>query len=128
MPKASKKAKDPNMPKRAQSAYFIWMQENRERIKKPGMRLVFIQWIETTFKTSAHFQCRRCGQSCRCRMGQIIRNREVRLGEEGGKKGNLEIIIYFTFSPPMIRRDMSSKWRSTGHVKANKRARLILDG
>ncbi|KAL7080424.1 hypothetical protein ACQ4LE_000214 [Meloidogyne hapla] len=37
MPKASKKTKDPNMPKRAQSAYFIWMQENRERIKKPGM-------------------------------------------------------------------------------------------
>lgn len=42
MPKAAKKAKDPNMPKRAQSAYFIWMQENRERIKKPGMRLVII--------------------------------------------------------------------------------------
>lgn len=37
MPKATKKAKDPNMPKRAQSAYFIWMQENRESLKKPGM-------------------------------------------------------------------------------------------
>ncbi|KAL3101918.1 hypothetical protein niasHS_003327 [Heterodera schachtii] len=36
MPKASKN-KDPNMPKRAQSAYFIWMLANREKIKKPGM-------------------------------------------------------------------------------------------
>ncbi|CAD6198204.1 unnamed protein product [Caenorhabditis auriculariae] len=31
------KAKDPNAPKRAMSAFFFWMQENRERIKKPGM-------------------------------------------------------------------------------------------
>lgn len=32
-----KKAKDPNAPKRAMSAFFFWMQENRERLKKPGM-------------------------------------------------------------------------------------------
>ncbi|KAI1728295.1 HMG (high mobility group) box domain-containing protein [Ditylenchus destructor] len=31
------KKKDPNAPKRAMSAFFIWMQENRERLKKPGM-------------------------------------------------------------------------------------------
>ncbi|KAF7631030.1 HMG box domain-containing protein [Meloidogyne graminicola] len=37
MPKAAKKAKDPDMPKRNLSAYFIWMKENRERIKQPGM-------------------------------------------------------------------------------------------
>lgn len=33
----SKKAKDPNAPKRAMSAFFFWMQENRDRLKKPGM-------------------------------------------------------------------------------------------
>jgi|UniRef100_A0A914P2H0 structure-specific recognition protein 1 len=33
----AKKAKDPNAPKRALTAYFIWLQENREAIKKPGM-------------------------------------------------------------------------------------------
>ena len=33
----AKKAKDPNAPKRALSAYFIWLQENRPAIKKDGM-------------------------------------------------------------------------------------------
>lgn len=33
----SKKTKDPNAPKRAMSAFFLWMQENRDRLKKPGM-------------------------------------------------------------------------------------------
>lgn len=33
----AKKTKDPNAPKRAMSAFFIWMQENRARLKKPGM-------------------------------------------------------------------------------------------
>lgn len=40
MPKpkgVAKKAKDPNAPKRAMSAFFLWMKENRERLKKPGM-------------------------------------------------------------------------------------------
>ncbi|VDD85393.1 unnamed protein product [Enterobius vermicularis] len=32
-----KKRKDPNAPKRAMPPFFIWMQENRERLKKPGM-------------------------------------------------------------------------------------------
>ncbi|KAF8363596.1 hmg-1.1 [Pristionchus pacificus] len=32
-----KKAKDPNMPKRAMSAFFFWMAENRDKLKKPGM-------------------------------------------------------------------------------------------
>ena len=29
-----KSGKDPNMPKRPMSSYFIWMNENRERIKE----------------------------------------------------------------------------------------------
>ncbi|KAI6184801.1 HMG box domain-containing protein [Aphelenchoides bicaudatus] len=33
----SKKGKDPNAPKRAMTAFFIWMQENRANLKKPGM-------------------------------------------------------------------------------------------
>jgi structure-specific recognition protein 1 len=37
-PKKAKRAKkDPNAPKRAQSAYMIWLAENRSRITKPGM-------------------------------------------------------------------------------------------
>lgn len=31
------KKKDPNAPKRAMSAFFFWMAEHRERIKKEGM-------------------------------------------------------------------------------------------
>lgn len=33
----AKKTKDPNAPKRAMTAFFIWMQENRANLKKPGM-------------------------------------------------------------------------------------------
>ncbi|KAI6171848.1 FACT complex subunit SSRP1 [Aphelenchoides besseyi] len=33
----AKKGKDPNAPKRAMTAFFIWMQENRANLKKPGM-------------------------------------------------------------------------------------------
>uniref|UniRef100_A0A0K0F968 FACT complex subunit SSRP1 (inferred by orthology to a human protein) n=2 Tax=Strongyloides TaxID=6247 RepID=A0A0K0F968_STRVS len=33
----SKKKKDPNAPKKALSAYFLWLNDNRETIKKPGM-------------------------------------------------------------------------------------------
>uniref|UniRef100_A0AC34QW70 HMG box domain-containing protein n=1 Tax=Panagrolaimus sp. JU765 TaxID=591449 RepID=A0AC34QW70_9BILA len=36
------KKKDPNAPKRAMSAFFFWMGENRERIKKPGMSVADI--------------------------------------------------------------------------------------
>lgn len=32
-----KKTKDPNAPKRPMTAYFLWLQENRNRIKKDGM-------------------------------------------------------------------------------------------
>lgn len=31
----------PYMPKRVKTAYFIWLQENIEQIKEPGMRFVF---------------------------------------------------------------------------------------
>ena len=34
--KTGKKTKDPNAPKRAMSAFFFWMQDNRDKIKKPG--------------------------------------------------------------------------------------------
>uniref|UniRef100_A0A915E3A0 FACT complex subunit SSRP1 n=1 Tax=Ditylenchus dipsaci TaxID=166011 RepID=A0A915E3A0_9BILA len=34
--KEKKKQKDPNAPKRGQTAFFIWMQENRQRLKKEG--------------------------------------------------------------------------------------------
>uniref|UniRef100_A0A0K0EEI9 HMG box domain-containing protein n=1 Tax=Strongyloides stercoralis TaxID=6248 RepID=A0A0K0EEI9_STRER len=32
-----KKKKDPNAPKKALSAYFLWLSDNRSTIKKPGM-------------------------------------------------------------------------------------------
>lgn len=31
-----KAPKDPNAPKRPLTAYFMWLKENRERIKQPG--------------------------------------------------------------------------------------------
>lgn len=39
--KRQKKEKDENKPKRAQSAYFIWLNEHREMIKKenPGISI-----------------------------------------------------------------------------------------
>ncbi|KAE9550165.1 hypothetical protein FO519_006625 [Halicephalobus sp. NKZ332] len=33
----TKKTKDPNAPKRALTAYFLWLNQNRESLKKPGM-------------------------------------------------------------------------------------------
>nr|XP_027194676.1 FACT complex subunit SSRP1-like [Dermatophagoides pteronyssinus] len=53
---SKKKKKDDNRPKRPQSAFFIWMNENRERIKKdnPGLSLTEISkkagdlWKEMT--------------------------------------------------------------------------------
>uniref|UniRef100_A0A915PSX6 HMG box domain-containing protein n=1 Tax=Setaria digitata TaxID=48799 RepID=A0A915PSX6_9BILA len=56
-PKAAKKMKDPNAPKRAMSAFFIWMNENRDRIKKPGMsvgdvaKAAGIEWAAMTDKS-----------------------------------------------------------------------------
>ncbi|VDM29039.1 unnamed protein product [Toxocara canis] len=53
----SKKAKDPNAPKRAMSAFFFWMQENRERLKKPGMGVADVakaagaEWAKLSDKT-----------------------------------------------------------------------------
>uniref|UniRef100_A0A7E5A160 HMG box domain-containing protein n=1 Tax=Panagrellus redivivus TaxID=6233 RepID=A0A7E5A160_PANRE len=53
----AKKVKDPNAPKRALTAYFIWLQENREAIKKPGMTATQVAkaagaaWRELTDKT-----------------------------------------------------------------------------
>lgn len=35
--RVTKNKKDPNAPKRAMSAFFLWMQEHREQLKKPGM-------------------------------------------------------------------------------------------
>ncbi|EFO20426.2 high mobility group protein [Loa loa] len=59
-PKAVKKMKDPNAPKRAMSAFFIWMNENRDRIKKPGMsvgdvaKAAGIEWAAMTDKSDVH--------------------------------------------------------------------------
>ena len=53
----AKKAKDPNAPKRALTAYFLWLQENREAIKKPGMSATAVAkaagaaWREMTDKS-----------------------------------------------------------------------------
>ncbi|KAH7708692.1 Protein HMG-1.1 [Aphelenchoides avenae] len=35
--KRGKAAKDPDAPKRAMSAYFLWLKDNRARLTKPGM-------------------------------------------------------------------------------------------
>jgi structure-specific recognition protein 1 len=35
--KAKRAKKDPNAPKRGQSAYMYWLAENRARLTKPGM-------------------------------------------------------------------------------------------
>ena len=56
MPKA---AKDPNAPKRPLTAYFMWLKENREKIKQanPGMTVIEIskaagvQWNALKDKT-----------------------------------------------------------------------------
>ncbi|KHJ90538.1 HMG box [Oesophagostomum dentatum] len=51
------KTKDPNAPKRAMSAFFFWMADNRERIKKPGMgvaevaKAAGIEWGKVTDKS-----------------------------------------------------------------------------
>lgn len=53
----SRKTKDPNAPKRSMSAFFLFMQENRERLKKPGMSVADVakaagdEWAKTTDKT-----------------------------------------------------------------------------
>ncbi|XP_064613506.1 FACT complex subunit SSRP1-like isoform X2 [Liolophura sinensis] len=57
--KKNKGDKDPNRPKRPQSAYFLWLNENREKIKKenPGITITEISkkagemWKEITDKT-----------------------------------------------------------------------------
>lgn len=60
------KDKDPNRPKRPQSAYFIWLNEHREQIKEenPGISITDLSkragemWKEVTDKTvSALFGC-----------------------------------------------------------------------
>lgn len=55
--KKSGKTKDPNAPKRAMSAFFFWMADNRERIKKPGMgvadvaKAAGVEWGKVTDKS-----------------------------------------------------------------------------
>ena len=60
MRKRKKKTKkDPDAPKRPQSAYFIWLNENREKIKEeqPGISITELskvageKWREMTDKT-----------------------------------------------------------------------------
>jgi structure-specific recognition protein 1 len=51
------KKRDPNAPKRAMSAFFFWMGENRDRLKKPGMSVADVakaaglEWRTLTDKT-----------------------------------------------------------------------------
>ncbi|KAK0419247.1 hypothetical protein QR680_014037 [Steinernema hermaphroditum] len=56
--KSGKKGgKDPNAPKRAMSAFFIWLQEHREKLKKPGMgvadvaKAAGVEWSKITDKS-----------------------------------------------------------------------------
>lgn len=49
----TKKGKDPNAPKRAMSAFFLWMQENRDRLKKPGMSVADVAKAAGTFRASS---------------------------------------------------------------------------
>uniref|UniRef100_A0A914UMA8 HMG box domain-containing protein n=1 Tax=Plectus sambesii TaxID=2011161 RepID=A0A914UMA8_9BILA len=66
MPKAEKSSvgkkraatkKDPNAPKRGQSAYMLWLNENRARLTKPGMGVTDVakaagaEWRLLTDKT-----------------------------------------------------------------------------
>uniref|UniRef100_A0A1I7Z7B9 HMG box domain-containing protein n=1 Tax=Steinernema glaseri TaxID=37863 RepID=A0A1I7Z7B9_9BILA len=52
-----KGGKDPNAPKRAMSAFFIWLQEHREKLKKPGMgvadvaKAAGVEWSKITDKS-----------------------------------------------------------------------------
>jgi len=39
-----KAPKDPNAPKRPLTAYFMWLKENRERIKQPGFALYLLNF------------------------------------------------------------------------------------
>lgn len=56
-----RKIKDPNAPKRAMPAFFLWMQENRERLKKPGMgvadvaKAAGIEWGKLADKSVCFF-------------------------------------------------------------------------
>ena len=53
----TKKTKDPNAPKRALSAYFIWLAENRSALTKPGMgvtdvsKAAGVEWKKIKDKT-----------------------------------------------------------------------------
>lgn len=53
----TKKTKDPNAPKRNMTAFFLWMQVNRERLKKPGMsvsdvaKAAGLEWSKIVDKT-----------------------------------------------------------------------------
>lgn len=68
-----KKAKDPNAPKRAMSAFFFWMQENRERLKKPGMgvadvaKAAGLEWAQLADKSvcSLHLSLRSIHSACK---------------------------------------------------------------
>jgi len=52
-----KKDKDPNAPKRPQTAYFMWLNENRSRLTKPGMAVTDVskaagaEWNKITEKS-----------------------------------------------------------------------------
>ena len=43
--KVTKKKKDENTPKRALSAYMLWLAENRSRLTKPGMSVTDVSKV-----------------------------------------------------------------------------------
>lgn len=55
--KRGKKEKDPNAPKRPQTAYFLWLRDNRPRLTKPGMSVTDVskaagaEWNKLTDKS-----------------------------------------------------------------------------
>ena len=63
--KKKKKKKDADAPKRPMSAYFLWLNENRERIKteNPGIGVAEVakkggeQWKEVADKTVSLIRC-----------------------------------------------------------------------
>nr|KAG5686580.1 hypothetical protein BaRGS_005151 [Batillaria attramentaria] len=78
----SKKNKDPNAPKRPQSAYFLWLNENRENIKKenPGISVTEISklagemWKEVDDKTEWEEKAKKAKEEYKIAMAEYQEN------------------------------------------------------
>ena len=67
--KAKRKKKDANAPKRASSAYMIWMGANRSRIvaANPGIKVLLLWWFVRGMRDCASVLGRVMGCAARCR-------------------------------------------------------------